>query len=139
LTDDPLVVGPWTIPESEIEETFHTSGGPGGQHANRSETAVRLRFDVAASSSFSEEVKQRIIDRAGEIIEVSASEERSQLRNRETARRRLVERIETAMARPRRRRRTRPTRASRERRLAAKRERAERKRRRKRPEPGEWG
>jgi ribosome-associated protein len=138
LTEDPLVVGSWTIPESEIEESFHTSGGPGGQHANRSETAVRLRFDVAASSSLPEEVKQRIIERAGEVIEVSASEDRSQLRNRETARRRLVERLELALARPKRRKRTRPTMASRQRRLASKQERAEVKRRRRRPDPGDW-
>lgn len=131
-------MGSWTIPESEIEESFHTSGGPGGQHANRSETAVRLRFDVAASSSLPEEVKQRIIERAGEVIEVSASEDRSQLRNRETARRRLVERLELALARPKRRKRTRPTLASRQRRLASKQERAEIKRRRRRPDPGDW-
>jgi ribosome-associated protein len=138
LTDTPLVVGKWTIPESEVEETFHTSGGPGGQHANRTETAVRLRFDVAASSTFPDHIKQRIIARAGEVIEVNASEERSQLRNRETARKRLRERIEKALKRPGRRRRTRPTRASREKRLAAKRERSELKRRRRSPEPDEW-
>ncbi len=133
MTDAPLVVGRWTIPDAEIEESFHTSGGPGGQHANRSETAVRLRFDVSASTTLPEEVKQQIIARAGEVIEVNASEERSQLRNRETARRRLVERIENALARPKRRRRTKPTRAARERRLASKRARAEKKRRRRRP------
>lgn len=133
MTDTPLVVGSWTIPDAEIEESFHTSGGPGGQHANRSETAVRLRFDVNASTTLPEEVKQRIIARAGEVIEVNASEERSQLRNRETARRRLVERIETALARPKRRRRTKPSRAAGERRLASKRARAEKKRRRRRP------
>ncbi|MBW3666521.1 MAG: aminoacyl-tRNA hydrolase [Actinobacteria bacterium] len=138
MTDGPLVVGRWTIPESEIEESFRTSGGPGGQHANRTETAVRLRFDVTASSTLPDEVKQRIISRAGEVIEVQASEERSQLRNRETARRRLVERLEAAMARPRRRRRTKPTPGARERRLAAKRERAETKRRRRKPKPGDW-
>lgn len=138
MTDGPLVVGKWTIPDSEIEETFHTHGGPGGQHANRSETAVRLRFDIAASSSFPVEIKDRIISRAGQVIEVQASEERSQLRNRETARRRLVERLEEAMARPRRRRRTRPTRASREQRLTEKRERAQTKRRRRRPKPEDW-
>jgi len=133
LTDTPLVVGRWTIPDTEIEETFHTSGGPGGQHANRSETAVRLRFDVSASTTLPEEVKQQIIARAGEVIEVNAAEERSQLRNRETARRRLVERIESALTRPKRRRRTKPTRAARERRLASKRARAEKKGRRRRP------
>lgn len=131
-------MGSWTIPVSEIEESFHTSGGPGGQHANRSETAVRLRFDVTASSAFPDEVKQRIIDRTGDVIEVSASEERSQLRNRETARRRLVERLERALAKPKRRRRTRPTRASREQRLASKRERGELKRKRRRPNPDDW-
>ena len=138
MTDQPLVVGKWTIPETELEETFHTSGGPGGQHANRSETAVRIRFDVAASATLPEQVKDRIISRVGEVIEVHAAEERSQLRNRETARRRLAERLEGAMARPRRRRRTKPTRVSREKRLAAKRERAEKKRRRRNPRPGDW-
>lgn len=138
MTDQPLVVGKWTIPETELEETFHTSGGPGGQHANRSETAVRIRFDVAASATLPDPIKDRIISRAGEVIEVHAAEERSQLRNRETARRRLAERLEGAMARPRRRRRTKPTRASRERRLAAKRERAEKKRRRRNPKPQDW-
>ena len=137
MTDQPLVVGKWTIPEAELEETFHTSGGPGGQHANRTETAVRIRFDVAASATLPEHVKDRIISRAGEVIEVHAGEERSQLRNRETARRRLAERLEGAMARPRTRRRTKPTRASREKRLAAKRERAEQKRRRRTPRPGD--
>jgi ribosome-associated protein len=133
LTDTPLVVGRWTIPNAEIEESFHTSGGPGGQHANRNETAVRLRFDVSASTTLPEEVKRQIIARAGEVIEVNVSEERSQLRNRETARRRLVERIEKSLARPKRRRRTKPTGASRERRLASKRARAEKKRRRRSP------
>lgn len=133
MTDTPLVVGRWIIPDAEIEESFHTSGGPGGQHANRTETAVRLRFDVSASTTLPKEVKQQIIARAGEVIEVNASEERSQLRNRETARRRLVERIENALARPKRRRRTKPTRAARENRLASKRARAEKKRRRLRP------
>lgn len=132
------MVGKWTIPEDELEETFHTSGGPGGQHANRSETAVRIRFDVAASATLPEEVKDRIISRAGDVIEVQASEERSQLRNRETARNRLVERLEAAMARPKSRGRTRPTRASKERRLAAKRQRAETKRRRRDPKPEDW-
>lgn len=137
MTDQPLVVGKWTIPDTDVEESFHTSGGPGGQHANRNETAVRLRFDVAAST-LPGDVKELIIARVGEVVEVQASEERSQLRNREAARRRLVERLEEAIARPKRRRRTRPTRASRERRLASKRERAELKRKRRAPRREDW-
>ena len=127
-----LVVGHLSIPAAELDEGFSTSGGPGGQHANRNETAVRLRFDVR-ESSLPADTKKKLIDRIGPVIEVVTAEQRSQLRNREIARARLVERIERALADPKRRRKTKPTRASRQRRLTDKRARSKTKQRRKKP------
>lgn len=129
---DDLQIGEHRIPDSELEETFETSGGPGGQHANRNETAVRLRFHVPASS-LPEEVKQTLIDRLGETIEVKASESRSQFRNRALARQQLKERLEKGLRKRTRRRRTRPSRATRKKRVAEKRARGEVKRLRQKP------
>lgn len=133
MTDRGITVGSWLIPESEIDERFDTSGGPGGQHANTSETAVTLRFDIAASS-LPEDVKERLGRRIGPTVEVTASDTRSQWRNREIARERLTERIERALVQPKPRRKTRPSRQSRERRLAEKKARSEVKKGRRPPE-----
>lgn len=129
---DDLVIGRFTIPATELEEIFDTSGGPGGQHANRSETAVRLRFDVAASS-LPEEVRLKLSERIGDIVEITAADSRSQSRNRALARQRLKDRLEKALADPPKRRKTRPTRASRRRRMEDKRARGETKRMRQPP------
>lgn len=129
---DDLDIGSYTIPAAELEETFETSGGPGGQHANRSATAVRLRFDVAASS-LPEEARTRISRRLGDTVEVTSAESRSQFRNRAIARRQLKERLEEALREKPKRKRTRPTRASKRRRLANKRARSEKKRLRQPP------
>jgi ribosome-associated protein len=129
-----ITVGPWLIPESEIEERFETSGGPGGQHANRSETAVTLRFQVDASS-LPDDVRDRLSQRLGPRVEVTASDTRSQWRNREIARDRLTEMLEQALVEPKQRRKTKPTRRARERRLSAKKARSELKRSRRRPTP----
>jgi len=131
---DGLRIGDYAIPDSEIEETFTTSGGPGGQHANRSHTAVELRFDLEASEAFPPEVKERIASRLGWQISTSASESRSQWRNRAAARRRLAAKLEEAIRPERKRRPTRPTAASRRNRLDAKRRQSEKKRLRRRPE-----
>ncbi|MGH3650846.1 MAG: alternative ribosome rescue aminoacyl-tRNA hydrolase ArfB, partial [Acidimicrobiia bacterium] len=129
---DDLEVGRHTIPGAELEEIFVTSGGPGGQHANRNETAVRLRLDVAASSLPSA-VKAKLSQRIGEVVEVVASDSRSQFRNRALARKRLRAKLEEALVDKSPRRRTRPTRASRQRRVAEKRARGEVKRLRRSP------
>jgi ribosome-associated protein len=127
-----LVVGEYTIPADELNEIFETSGGPGGQHANRSETAVRLRF-VVSSSSLPDEIKGRIGERLGDVVEVTSSESRSQYRNRAMARRQLKEKLEDGLKEQAERRPTRPTRASKRRRVARKRARAETKRLRQPP------
>ena len=129
---DDLVVGELVIPAMELEERFGTAGGPGGQHANRTETAVTLRFDVV-ESSLSDETKTRLLARIGPIIEVTAGETRSQLRNREMARQRLAERIEAALVDSKPRKATKPTKASRQRRLSDKKSRSDVKKRRRRP------
>ena len=130
---DHLIVKDMIIPGGEIEETFRTSGGPGGQHANRNETAVRLRFRVD-ESSLPADVKERLVSRLGNIVEVTASDERSQLRNRELARERLVEKLESGLEREKRRRKTKPTRASKRKRLEKKRAHSEKKRLRREPQ-----
>src|SRR5690606_34962578 len=126
--------GSFTIPDEEINESFTTWGGPGGQHANRSQTAVELRFDVAATRALPPEVRDRVVSRLGPVVTVRASESRSQWQNRAAARRRLAARLLEAMERPKPRRPTRPTMAARRRRLEEKRRLSEKKRLRRPPE-----
>ncbi len=123
-----------TVDESEIKESFVRSSGPGGQNVNKVATAVQLRFDVANSRSLPEEVKMRLISLAGNQITedgmliINARRFRTQGRNRENARVRLVELIRNAAQRPKIRRKTRPTLTSKIRRLESKRRGAESKR-----------
>jgi ribosome-associated protein len=122
------------IPVSEIDLRFSRSSGPGGQHAQKSETRVEAVFDVAASTGLSEAQKARVIAKAGPVLRAVAQDERSQLRNRELAIERLVESLREALRVPRRRRPTKPTAASRQRRLDQKRRRGETKQLRRKPE-----
>jgi ribosome-associated protein len=122
------------IPLAEITLRASRSSGPGGQHANVTASRVEASFDVLASPSLSESQRAHVLARAGPRLTAVAQDERSQIRNRELALRRLAERLARALAVPRKRRPTRPTAASRERRLAAKRRGTERKRERRPPE-----
>jgi ribosome-associated protein len=122
-----------SLPVSEIELRVSRSSGPGGQHAQKSSTRVDATFDVDASGALTEVQKRRVIARAGPVLRAVAQDERSQLRNRELAVERLVEKLRAALAVPRRRRATAPTAGSRERRLATKRRRAQTKRLRRPP------
>ena len=121
------------IPLDELDWRFTGSGGPGGQHANTANTRVELRFDVEASPSLGPRQRARLIERLGSVVRVVASDERSQLRNREIALDRLAERLGQALRVERPRRPTKPTAASRERRLESKRHLAEKKRKRRPP------
>ena len=116
------------IPAHELTWTFGPSGGPGGQHANRAHTRAEVRFDVEASGSLSQYQRQRIIDRVGSVVIVSADDERSQLRNRRLAVDRLRQKLAGALRVETPRRPTRPGRGAVERRLEAKRQQAARKR-----------
>lgn len=118
------------IPESELEWRFTGSGGPGGQHANTSNTRVELVFNIAASESLDDTIRQRLLAALGSQVRVVCSASRSQRRNRETARELLDRRIAAALVTPAQRRPTRPGRGAVERRITAKRQRSETKSRR---------
>jgi ribosome-associated protein len=122
------------LPLAEVELRVSRSSGPGGQHANTSETRVEAVFDVEASETLTDAQKRRVIARAGPVIRAVAQDERSQLRNRELALERLTERLREALRVQRRRVPTRPSAASRERRLEEKRRRATTKRLRREPD-----
>jgi ribosome-associated protein len=123
-----------SLPLSEIAIRVSRSSGPGGQHAQKSSTRVEAVFDVEASDALSEAQKRRVIARAGAVLRAIAQDERSQLRNRELAVERLVEKLRAALAVPRRRIPTRPGAAARERRLAEKKRRSRAKKLRRRPD-----
>ena len=122
-----------SIPRSEIELRFSRSSGPGGQHAQKSDTRVEATFDVEASAALTPAQKRRVVARAGPVIRAIAQDERSQWRNRELATERLVEALREALRVPRRRRATKPTKAAVERRLEQKRRRSDVKRLRRPP------
>jgi ribosome-associated protein len=121
------------LPMAEIELRFSRSSGPGGQHAQKSETRVEAVFDVEASATLSEAQKARVLERLGPVVRAVAQDERSQSRNRELALERLAAQLREALKVRRPRRATRPTAASRERRLEGKKRRGETKRLRQPP------
>ncbi|TMK76947.1 MAG: aminoacyl-tRNA hydrolase [Actinobacteria bacterium] len=122
-----------SIPLSEIELRFSRSSGPGGQHAQKSETRVEALFDVEASAALTDRQKQRVLQKAGPIIRAVAQDERSQTRNRELAIGRVADALREALRVQRRRRPTKPSKAAVERRLEEKRRRSQTKRLRQPP------
>ena len=112
------------LPRAEIDLRTSRSSGPGGQHAQKSETRVEAVFDVEASSALTDAQKRRVLAKAGPVLRAVAQDERSQLRNRQLATERVVEQLREALRVPRPRRGTKPTRASVERRLEDKRRRS---------------
>lgn len=123
------------IPVAELEWRFSRSGGPGGQHANTSDTRVEVRFDIAGSPSLGPRQRARLLERLGPEVRVSAADERSQARNRSLAAERLAGRLASALRIERPRQATRPTKASVRRRLDGKRRQADRKASRRRVDP----
>lgn len=125
--DGLVLPGGVEVPASELEWRFSTSGGPGGQHVNTSNTRAEVRFDVSRSPSLPAASRQRLLQRLGPVVTVAASDRRSQTRNRELALERLESRLAAALRVEPPRRPTRPTAASRRRRLEAKRRQSQRK------------
>jgi ribosome-associated protein len=135
----PLIVRGVEIPAGELAWRFSRSSGPGGQSVNTADSRVELSFDVRGSAALPERVRDRLLSRLSSrlvdgVLTIAASEYRSQHRNRQAARARLVEVLTEASAPPPpRRRATRPTRGAQERRLAGKKRRSETKSLRRRP------
>ena len=134
MAEDLRVTRSLTIPGDELELTFTTSGGPGGQHANRSSTRVVLGWNVAESRALGERQRQQIrthlrrrIDNSG-MLRVASDRHRSQLRNRADAMHRLSELVAEALRPTKKRVSTAPTNAAKERRLREKKRRSELKR-----------
>ena len=123
-----------SIPRSEIELRFSRSSGPGGQHAQKSDTRVEAVFDVEASSALTEAQKRRVLAKAGPVLRAVAQDERSQWRNRELALERLADSLRAALKVRRKRKPTKPSKTAVERRLETKRRRAATKRLRRPPD-----
>ena len=127
------------IDESELEETFVLSSGPGGQNVNKVSSAVQLRFNVALSPALPEPVRLRLMQLAGSrltkdgVLVLTCRQYRDQSRNRTEARERLFELIREAAVVPKKRRATKPSRRAKEKRLQHKKKHAELKRARGRP------
>ncbi|HYH78145.1 MAG TPA: alternative ribosome rescue aminoacyl-tRNA hydrolase ArfB [Longimicrobium sp.] len=122
------------IPRAELAYRASRSGGPGGQHVNTSSTRIEVTWDVGASPSLTEDLRARLLEKLANrinsegVLLLAASDNRSQLQNKEAATARLVELVRQALVIPKARKKTRPSRASREARLHAKKKRSETKR-----------
>ena len=128
-----------SIPASELDWRFSRSSGPGGQHVNTSDSRVELSWNIAGSRVLTDTQRERLVSRlhpklVSGVLTVSASEQRSQLRNREIALQKLAGLLGSALAPDGpRRRATKPTKGSQRRRLAAKSQRSATKQQRQRP------
>jgi ribosome-associated protein len=135
MADDPIrITRSVSIPRDEVDFRYSRSSGPGGQHAQKSDTRVEAVFDVESSSALSDAQKRRVLEKAGPVLRAVAQDERSQWRNRELALERLAETLRNALRVERPRRPTRPTRSAVEKRLDQKRRRSQTKRLRRPPD-----
>ena len=122
------------IPLSEIRLHTSRSSGPGGQHANVTESRVEATFEIASSAALSDAQKERLISRLGPVVRAVSQDARSQLRNRDLALERLEQRLADALVEERPRIKTRPGRGAEQRRLEAKKARSNVKRARRKPD-----
>ncbi len=131
MPDDLDITARITIPAAELSFEYMRSGGPGGQHANKTDTAVRLRFDVHNTRAIVGATRERLIrnnanriNSDGELI-IEASEYKSRTMNIEAARERLADMVKAALIVPKKRRKTKPSKGAKRRRLDAKKQRGQ--------------
>ena len=135
VADDRLRITPTVaIDATDLTYRVSRSGGPGGQHANTSDTRVEVTLDVRHCSGLSAHQRALVMSRLGPVVRAVAADTRSQAKNRELARTRLAGRLAAALRVAPARRPTRATRGAKEARLAGKRRRSDVKRMRGRPE-----
>ena len=121
------------IPDAELDWKYTTSGGPGGQHANRSSTRVQLSWNIAESGAIGESMRDRLATKLGDVVRVDVDDHRSQTRNKDVAAERLAGKVRGALVRPRNRKATKPTRGSQRRRLEGKKRKSQTKKLRQKP------
>jgi ribosome-associated protein len=121
------------VPDAELDWKYTTSGGPGGQHANRSSTRVQLTWNIADSGVISDATRNQLLIKLGDVVRVDVDDHRSQLRNKDLAADRLAEKVRAALVRQRRRKATKPSRGSQRRRLDGKKQRSNTKKLRQKP------
>ncbi len=127
-SDQILSSGPkCRIPVSEISWKFGPAGGPGGQHANRSNTRVEATLDLVSAQGIDESIRELLVAKLGSVVKVTVDRHRSQFRNRELALKRIESQLQEALIKETPRRPTKPKRSSVERRLKNKRKQSERK------------
>lgn len=129
--DNVIINSQLIIAGSEVQYRTTRSGGPGGQHVNKTETQVELLFDVTHSPSLTDQQRQRLlaklknaVDQEG-VLHLTSQSERSQLRNREAVTERFRSVIAAALHEPKKRRPTRPTAASKTKRIEGKKRRGQ--------------
>ncbi|MEU7526259.1 alternative ribosome rescue aminoacyl-tRNA hydrolase ArfB [Saccharothrix sp. NPDC042600] len=133
MGEDLVVTRTLVVPAAELSERFSRSSGPGGQGVNTADSRVELSFDLASSPAVPEHLRDRMLARLDNrlvdgVLTIAASEFRTQLKNRQAARERLVRLLRDAAAPPPPKRRpTKPTKGSQERRIAEKKRRAQTK------------
>jgi ribosome-associated protein len=132
------VRGRLELPLSEITFRTSRSSGPGGQHANVTDSRIEAVFDVVASQVLSDDQRDRLVNRLGPRIDAVAQDARGQARNRELALQRLAEKIAIGLHVERERRPTRPSRSAKERRLESKRRTSQKKQRRGGPDRSDY-
>ena len=115
------------IPASEVSWNFGPSGGPGGQHANRSNTRVEATLDLASAQGIEENIREVLVAKLGSVMRVTVDQHRSQFRNRELALSRIESQLQGALIKEKTRRPTKPKKSAVERRLKNKRKQSERK------------
>jgi len=121
------------IPDAELDWKYTTSGGPGGQHANKSSTRVQLSWNIAESGVLGQSMRDQLTGKLGGVVRVDVDDHRSQLRNKDIASDRLAEKVRTALVRQRKRKATKPSRGSQRRRLEGKKRKAQTKKLRQKP------